>query len=254
MYVAMQTATDGLVLKEQAVGENDRLITILTRTDGLVRAFARGARNLKSRNASATQTLSYSDFVIFRGRESNMIDSAEIKKVFFGLRSDLIKLTLAQYFGELAISLAPEGDDASAYLRLLLNALHFLEAGTRPPRILKAAVEMRMMAFSGYMPDLVGCAGCGEYESGTMFFRLRDGVIVCEKCYRADGTPTVSLEPGVLAALRHTIYAPFEKVFSFKLSPNGEKQLETAAELYVRAQLERDFKTLEFYRRISLEE
>ena len=79
-------------------------------------------------------------------------------------------------------------------------------------------------------------------------------MIVCEKCYRADGTPTVSLEPGVLAALRHTIYAPFEKVFSFELSPNGEKQLETAAELYVRAQLERDFKTLEFYRRISLEE
>ena len=92
---------------------------------------------------------------------------------------------------------------------------------------------------------------CGQYESGTMFFRLRDGGIVCDRCYRADGTPTIALEPGVLAALRHTIYAPFEKVFSFELSENGEKQLGTASELYVRAQLERDFKTLEFYRRIS---
>lgn len=246
----MQTATDGLVLKEQTVGETDRLITILTRTDGIVRAFARGARNLKSRNASATQMLSYSDFLIFRGRESNVIDSAESKKVFFGLRGDLVKLTLAQYFGELALSLAPEGEDASSHLRLLLNALHFLEEGARPPLILKAAVEMRMMALSGYMPDLVGCSGCGRFESGTMFFRLRHGALSCENCYRADGTPAVPLEPGVLAALRHTIYAPFEKLFSFELSPNGEKALATASELYVTTQLERNFKTLDFYRRI----
>lgn len=251
MTVLMQTATDGLVLKEQAVGENDRLITVLTRTDGLVRAFARGARNFKNRSASATQMLSYSDFVIFRGRESNVIDSAESRKVFFGLRGDLTKLTLAQYFAELALAVAPEDDDASSYLRLLLNALHFLEEGKRPPRILKAAVEMRLMAFSGYMPNLIGCSVCGQYESKTVFFRLRDGEIVCDRCYRADGSPTVALEPGVLAALRHTIYAPFEKVFSFELSPSGEKQLETASELYVRTQLERDFKTLEFYRRIS---
>ena len=87
----------------------------------------------------------------------------------------------------------------------------------------------------------------------SMFFRLRDGGILCDRCYRADGSPTVSLESGVLAALRHTIYAPFEKLFSFELSPGGQKQLETAAELYVRAQMEREFKTLEFYRRISPE-
>ena len=126
MTVLMQTATDGLVLKEQAVGENDRLITVLTRTDGLVRAFARGARNFKNRSASATQMLSYSDFVIFRGRESNVIDSAESRKVFFGLRGDLTKLTLAQYFAELALAVAPEGDFASSYLRLLHTALLFL--------------------------------------------------------------------------------------------------------------------------------
>ena len=247
----MQIRTDGLVLCEQTVGESDRLITVLTRTDGLLRAFARGAHQLKNKSAAATQTLSYSDFAIFRGRESNVIDSADVRRVFFGLRGDLNKLTLAQYFCELARTLAPEGDSGEAYLRLLLNALHFLETGTRPQRIVKAAVEMRIMALSGYMPDLVACRACGLYESPAMMFFLRGGMLMCEKCWKNDGAPVRALNPGVLAALRHTIYAPFPKLFSFELSDAGQRALEEVSEAFVTTQLERGFKTLDFYRRVA---
>lgn len=247
----MQILTDGLVLREQTVGESDRLITVLTRSAGVVRAFARGARNMKNKSAAATQALSYSEFAIFRGRESNVIDSADVKKVFFGLRQDLNRLTLAQYFCELAATLAPQEENGEAYLRLLLNAMHFLENGTRPPRIIKSAVEMRIMALSGYMPDLVGCSGCGCYESDPMWFSLRGGNITCGKCRINDGSASVVLTPGVLAALRHTIYAPFPKLFSFELSEEGQRMLENASERYVTTQLERSFKTLDFYRRVA---
>ena len=40
----MQINTDGLVIRESSVGENDRLITVLTREEGLIRAFARQAK------------------------------------------------------------------------------------------------------------------------------------------------------------------------------------------------------------------
>jgi DNA repair protein RecO (recombination protein O) len=247
----VQVLTDGLVLKEQAAGESDRLITVLTRSSGVIRAFARGARNLKNKSAAATQTLSYSDFTFFCGRESNTIDSADVKKVFFGLRNDLNRLTLGQYFSELALALAPQEENAEDYLRLLLNGLHFLENGSRPPRIVKAAVEMRIMALSGYMPDLVGCTGCGCYESEPMYFSLKAGVITCGKCHRENEGPTAVLTSGVLAALRHTIYAPFPKLFSFELSEEGQRMLESASERYVLTQLERNFKTLDFYRRVA---
>lgn len=67
----------------------------------MVRASARGARNLKSRNASATQLLSYSRLSLYKGREKYIIDDAQPIQVFFDLRSDLEKLALAQYFCEL---------------------------------------------------------------------------------------------------------------------------------------------------------
>ena len=148
-------------------------------------------------------------------------------------------------------ALSPQEVNAEDYLRLLLNALHFLENGSRPPRIIKAAVEMRIMALSGYLPDLVGCSGCGCYESDPMYFSLKGGVITCSKCRRPDGGPTAVLTPGVLAALRHTVYAPFFKLFSFELSEEGQRLLESASERYVLNQLERSFKTLDFYRRVA---
>ena len=56
----MQVKTQGLIIREQTVGESDRLVTVLTRDAGVVRAFARRAKNLKDSKSAATQLLCYS--------------------------------------------------------------------------------------------------------------------------------------------------------------------------------------------------
>lgn len=246
----MQLETDGIVVKEQNTGENDRVVTLLTRTNGIIRAFAKGSRKLKNSNSAPTQLLCYSRFVIFRGKDAYIIDEAEMKQLFYGLRTDIEKLTLAQYFCELALALAPEEEPAENYLRLFLNGFYYLESGKRPAMLVKSAVEMRAMSYSGYMPNLLCCDKCGGYESDATVFKLKDGVILCGCCYKPDGRPSVSMGRGVLTALRHTIYAPFEKLFSFELPEAGLKQLARITELYLVTQLERGFKTLDFYRQI----
>jgi len=106
----MQINTDGLIIREQSIGESDRLVTVLTREQGILRAFVRGAKAMKSRSASSTQLLCYSRLSIYEGREKYIIDEAEPIEVFFSLRTDFEKLSLAQYFCELALALAPEKD------------------------------------------------------------------------------------------------------------------------------------------------
>lgn len=125
----MQVKTQGLIIREQTVGESDRLVTVLTRDAGVVRAFARRAKNLKDSKSAATQLLCYSRLSIFKGREKYMIDDAEPIEVFFGLRRDIAALSLAQYFCELAYLMVPEDTDSEEYLRLILNSLHFLSKG-----------------------------------------------------------------------------------------------------------------------------
>lgn len=78
----MRLEADGLVIREQNIGESDRLITLLTRQKGIVRAFVRGARRIKSTYAGATQLLCYSRFSIYMGKEKNVIDEAEPINVF----------------------------------------------------------------------------------------------------------------------------------------------------------------------------
>ena len=62
----MQVKTQGLIIREQTVGESDRLVTVLTRDAGVVRAFARRAKNLKDSKSAATQLLCYSRLSIFK--------------------------------------------------------------------------------------------------------------------------------------------------------------------------------------------
>ena len=247
----MTLETDGLVIAEQSVGESDRLATILTRDEGVVRAFARQAKKVGSTKASATQLFCYSRLTLYKGREKYVIDDARPVELFFDLRRDVERLALAQYFCELARTLPPQEAPAGDFLRLVLNALHFLSKGKKPPLLLKAVVEMRMLELSGYMPDLVGCRECGSYEADPMLFFPREGTICCASCAAQEPVGAMALSPGVLTALRHTIYADFEKLFSFSLRPEGLKALAAVSERYTLCTLERGFQTLDFFHGLS---
>lgn len=247
----MQIETDGLVIREQTVGENDRLVTLLTRSAGLIRGFAQHAKTIRSAKATGTSLLCYSQFSIYQGRQRVLISDARPKESFFGLREDISRLALAQYFCELAGVLAPEESPAEEYLRLMLNALYFLSKNARPPLLLKTVVEMRMMSFSGYMPDLLYCQGCGCYEADTMLFLPRSGNLLCTKCAGALTEEAIPLQRGMLTALRHSIYADFDKLFSFQLSPEGLRQISKASERYVVHTLQRSFSTLDFYHQME---
>ena len=246
----MQFATQGLIVRESSVGESDRLVWILTKDEGLLRAFVRKAKEMKSRTAGATQLLCYSELKIYRGKERYIVSEAKPIKVFFELYEDITALSLAQYFCELAGKFAPEGTPAEAYLRLLLNALFYLSRGERPQALLKAAVEMRILALSGFMPDLVACAQCGEYLTDRTYFYPQKGSFLCENCHLPSPEPCYELSRGAISALRHTIYADFEKLFAFSLSPQSEAELAAAAEGYAVSSIGYRMKTLDFYHKI----
>ncbi|MDD5953261.1 MAG: DNA repair protein RecO [Oscillospiraceae bacterium] len=247
----MQIMTDGLVIGEKIVGESDRLVTLLTREEGILRAFAPQAKNLKNSKVSSTQLLCYSQFVLYKGKDKYVVNDGQAIEVFFGLRRDIESLSLAQYFCELASLLAPQESEAGDFLRLILNGLSFLSSGTRPHLLLKPVVEMRLLALAGFMPNLIGCDTCGVYESDPMYFLPGKGVLYCKDCIKDAGERSLAVAPGVLTALRHTIYAEFQKLFSFSLQPEGLKQLSQISETYLLHIIGRRIPTLEFYHQMA---
>lgn len=243
----MRLSTDGLIVKENNVGENDRLVTVLTRHRGLITAFAPGARRLKNRNASSTSLLCYSNLTFYRNKDTYKVDEASALEVFFPLRGDIVKLSLAQYFCELNLCLAPEGAEAEDFLRLTLNSLHFLANGGRHELLIKSVMELRMLCLAGYMPDLLACAGCGAFEADEMYLDPVGGGLFCGACRHQAGMGLLSITRSTLAGLRHIALADFDKLFQFTLPEEGLKALNAVTERYLLIQTDRRYKTLEFY-------
>ncbi len=238
--------TDGLVIREHHTGESDRIITVLTREAGLIRAFATGARKIIGKSASSTGLLCFSDFVFSPSRDSFRVSEASPKEVFFGLRDSLEKLSLAQYFCELAGVLCPSDEPAEEQLRLMLNCLKFLEEERLPGSQIKAVFEMQMLRLGGYCPDLTGCGICGS-QSG-LFFDMGEGKVFCA---RHKGQRGVKIPPDILEALRRVSAEEIKKAFFFSLPMPKLAELSKITGEYVKLRLERSFNTLDFYESIT---
>ena len=249
----MQTATDALVLRERKLDEQDRLLTLLSAEQGIITAYAKGAGRMKGSMAGATELLCYSHFVLFQNRERCFADRVEANTLFFGIRGNLEKLTLATYFAQLCCELIPENEPAAEELRLMLNTLYYLEQGKLPPLQLKAILELRLLTLTGYMPDLIACRECGGLpEDGAVLFDPMGGSVCCPACAPQGAVGLIPLPPGVFAAMRHIIYCDFEKLFGFKLGEENLPLLADVVERYLLCQVERILPALNFYKTICI--
>ena len=240
----MYLTTRGLVLRTTEYKETDRILTILTVHDGLLSVKARGVRSNRSKLKGACQLLTYAEFTISDARGFTAITEATAIEMFPELRNDLLLLSLASYFAQLAEVLSQEDASSPALLSLILNALYALSKLKKPPRLVKAATELRLAAIAGYMPELSGCCVCGREDPDR--FSIADG------CRASDGV-RMPLSPASLAAMRYIVSCPDKKLFSFTLTGAAEKELCDAAESYLLTQLERSFYTLDFYKSLLVE-
>ena len=246
----MKFQTDGLIIKEQNFGENDKLIWVLTRTHGVIHAVAKGAKSLKSAKGAPTSLLSYSRLTFYQTKDRYTVGDALSLRIFSKLRSDVRKMCLAQYFCELALQICPREQPAEPFLRLMLNSLYLLSENKRQPELVKPCLEMRMTAMAGYLPDLRMCSVCGEYTAPQMFFLPQRGALECSSCHTSSDD-AVLLSEAALRALRHTVYADDDKLFSFALSDEGLQMLNRASESYIQYRFEKEFKTLVLYKTIA---
>ncbi|MGN1081079.1 MAG: DNA repair protein RecO [Acutalibacteraceae bacterium] len=241
----MTFTTQGLIIREQFTGESDRIVTALTKDLGIVRAFASGARSFKSKNIAATQLLCFSSLSLSKRKDTYRITESKPIEVFFELRNDISKLSLAQYFCEAVRAFAPEEEECAQMLRLVLNCLKFLCGDKKSELQIKTVFELRLLCLSGYMPDLSCCGSCGKSDGEYFYFSPSDGCIYCENC---SVESSEKITPAMLGAARHICYGDFERIFSYRLDEQSTKELAKISEKYMIAQAERKFATLDFYR------
>ena len=248
----MFQTTQALVLREVRYKEADRILTLLSTTEGKVTAKARGALRKSSRTAAATQQLTYAEMTLFGNRGKWTVNEASLIEDFAGLRSDIERFALGSYFAECLEAFSAEEQPEPELLQLGLNCLYALSRGKTEPALVKAAFELRLMALAGFSPELSACPACGRTEPEEPILCLEDGSVCCRSCRTPDRGAGAILDADALAAMRFVLAAPPKQILSFSLEGESRSLLCSAAERYLLLHAERGFSTLDYWKSIRI--
>lgn len=183
--------TEGVVLRTHKLAEADRIITILTKDHGKIRAVAKGVRRTKSKFGSRLEPCSRVDLLVHTGKNLDIITQAETIDSFGSdMTLDYSLWSVGQTMLETADRLTPEESvDVTSQYALLVAGLRALVAGEHSTSLILDAYLLRALSTAGYEPELGGCVVCGT--SGVQpFFHVASGGTVC-----AEHRPPGSVAP-----------------------------------------------------------
>ena len=252
-------STQGIVIREKAQGENDKLLTILTAEHGKVYALAKGVKNITNKNAASCQLFVYSEYEFVTKGGRRVLKTGLSKDVFFGMRSDPERFALVSYFADVLGHVTMENNDETETLRLFLNVVYALSYKQDIPLwLIKAAFELKLMCVLGFMPDFSACGGCGcEAQFGKEnIFSFELAAVLCEDCAKIAKKETgyvpysCKISDKVLEAMMFISACDVKKLFAYKLDEIYAIEFCFACENYLIHKTERTFETLKIYKSI----
>ncbi|HEY2442212.1 MAG TPA: DNA repair protein RecO [Streptosporangiaceae bacterium] len=196
---------EGIVLRTQKLGEADRIITLLARRTGRIRAVGKGVRRTKSRFGARLEPFTHVDLQLYEGRSLDIITQAEtIRPYGEQLSGDYPRYTSGVAMLETAERFTPEEKEpALRQFLLLVGGLRTLGGEEHDPRLVLDAYLLRSLSVAGYAPALEECALCGARQEGAggtgapgesgygrpRAFSVAAGGLVCRTC-RPPGSAT----------------------------------------------------------------
>ncbi|MCX7842640.1 MAG: DNA repair protein RecO [Clostridia bacterium] len=240
--------TKGIVIKEVSTGEADKILSILSRTQGKISCFARYARRPKSRLVAGSQLFSYGEFVLFKSHDMFSVNSCDVIESFYEIRNDIIKLSHAAHIMDIINDVIQEGQSSPKSLQLLLNTLHMLSKSQKSPELITRIFEFRLLSILGYAPYVKGCIICEAYED-NMMFSFKKCAFLCKAC-KTNDINAIPIHPGTAKAISHIVCSPMKELFSFDVSPQVLSELGIISKRYLKDRLEKEYNKLDFLKMI----
>ena len=175
-----------LVTRTYDFGEADRIVTLLTRNHGVVRAVAKGIRRTNSRFGARVQQFNLIDVNLSPGRNLATLTQADTISHYGKLIDDYDHYTAGAIILEAAQRLTlhtPPGDPYT-----FDQATRALECIPVHPTIAIDAFILTTMRHNGWEPTLYTCASC-EKPGPHHHFHPASGGAVCEDCRPPAATP-----------------------------------------------------------------
>lgn len=191
---------EAVVLRTHKLGEADRIVTVLSRYHGQVRAVAKGVRRTASKFGARLEPFMVADIQFYEGRTLDTISQVEtIGSYGREIIEDYAAYTAATAMVETAERLTGEDSQPQQYL-LLVGALRSLSNREHEPSLTLDSYLLRALAIAGWAPNFFDCSRCGEPGPHEAFV-MQVGGVVCRDCRPAGAAVIDPLTAEHLGAL-----------------------------------------------------
>ncbi|HOE57732.1 MAG TPA: DNA repair protein RecO [Bacillota bacterium] len=242
--------TEGIVLKYTDLGEADKILTILTRDNGKIKAIAKGCRKPRSSLLSSSEVFVFSEYVLYKGKNFYHITQAVIRETFYNIRKDLLRLSYATYFAELAEAVSDEGIPSERLFLLLAKALYYLSTEKIPMGLLSLGYQLKLMDISGYRPNLQRCGVCRKSCREYPKFSVELGGVVCEECNTDESLRNngdiFKISQGTIEALNFLLNIEISRLNTKKIDNTIFNEIERIIRAFIQSHLDKRFKSLDF--------
>ena len=155
-------STEAIVLRTYNLAEADRIAVCFTRSAGLVRAVARGARRMRSRFGAALEPFSFINLVFYEkeNRELVTISQAEILKSHFDLAAQPEAAGALAYIAELVGEFAPPHEANDKLYRMVKACIEAVAALPEQSNQVVRYFEVWVLRLAGLFAELERCAQC----------------------------------------------------------------------------------------------
>lgn len=213
---------EGIVIRSMDYGESNKIVTLLTKTNGKAGVLIRGAKKVKSRHSSLAQPFTYGEYQYFRSSGLGTLNHGEIIESHHDLRMHLDLSAYASYAAELTDRTLQEEEPSGFYFEQLKACLAALGEG-KDPQIVTNLYEMRILDLAGYAPELEECVSCGN-RVGPFKLSAHAGGILCARCGSRD--PSASqLTEGAYKLLRLFKGMDMRRLGSIAVKPETKAEL-----------------------------
>jgi DNA repair protein RecO (recombination protein O) len=236
---------ESIILRHSDWGEADRLLVVLTRERGKLRAIAKGARKLTSRKAGHLEPFTYAVLQFSRGRDFWIVTQADTRKAFSHIREELLLTSFSLYCIELCERFTTEEQENRQLFDLLESTLTRIDSDI-DPFIVVRYFEIKLLDLVGYRPQLFKCVQCDkDILPEDQYFSAEHGGVVCPRCSRDRiSNKPISLE--TLKFLRHFQRNEFVKIQKVTTPTQIRQEMEAIMQYYLTYLLERKLNSPDF--------
>ncbi len=245
-------STPAILLRRIVYGDHDLILTLLTREQGKIPVIAKHAQKSTKRFAGVLEPFSLIEAVCAKGRGNLLVlHEATLIRPHDRIRTDIHKTAYVNFWAETINSWVEEGKNQTALYELLQTALQTVDSERMPPDITSIFFQMRFLALSGLLPNLLECCACRsslESVSGNLLIpHFRKGGVICRTC-GSDLDDRMCISKGTMKKLLWINSDDVNKAERIRFTPQGIRESLFFLESFVAHQIGKELKSLKFLR------